>query len=251
MRLTLNALKVSSGELVSFDSQKQAIGIEHIMASGALPPGFPPVRIDGDLYWGGGLYSNTPIETIFDDTPPVDTLCFMVDLWRAEGPEPTNLNEVQTRQKDIIFASRSNRHIEAYRRTHNLRCMLDQCDRDEARCFLFSWFLGGLVSFRYVLKPVLIILFVLTSLAFYFTNQYGALIDKGMMQNVFERDVREATELFSYSLLASFILLGLIPSAIVLKLKIDYGRYPGTVIWKIVIVACSAMLLPSIIARAA
>ena len=126
MRLTVNALKVSSGELVSFDSQKQAIGIEHIMASGALPPGFPPVRIDGDLYWDGGLYSNTPIETIFDDTPPVDTLCFMVDLWRAEGPEPTTLNEVQTRQKDIVFASRSNRHIEAYRRTHNLQCMLQR-----------------------------------------------------------------------------------------------------------------------------
>lgn len=124
MRLTVNALKVTSGELVSFDSQKQVIDVNHILASGALPPGFPPVRIDGELYWDGGLYSNTPIETIFDDTPPVDTLCFMVDLWRAQGPEPTTLEEVQTRQKDVTFASRSSRHVESYRRTHNLQCML-------------------------------------------------------------------------------------------------------------------------------
>ncbi len=100
-----------------------------------------------------------------------------------------------------------------------------------------------LVSFRYVLKPVLIILFLLTSLASYFTNEYGATIDKGMMQNVFETDVREAKELFSYSLLVSFIFLGVIPSAIVLRLKVDYGRYPGTVLRKIVIVACSAILM--------
>lgn len=100
-----------------------------------------------------------------------------------------------------------------------------------------------LVSFRYVLKPVLIILFLLTSLASYFTNQYGATIDKGMMQNVFETDVREAAELFSYSLVVSFIFLGVLPSAIVLRLKIDYGRYPRTLVRKILIIACSAMAL--------
>ncbi|MBC7573577.1 MAG: patatin-like phospholipase family protein [Herminiimonas sp.] len=123
-RLTVNALKVTSGQLVSFDSQKQPIGIEHIMASGALPPGLPPVRIDGELYWDGGLYSNTPLETVLNDQPPTDRLCFMVDLWNAVGPEPTTLDEVQTRQKDVMFASRSARHIENYLRLHRLQTMI-------------------------------------------------------------------------------------------------------------------------------
>jgi NTE family protein len=121
IRLTVNALKVTTGELVSFDSQKQPIEVEHVMASGALPPGFPPVRIDGDLYWDGGLYSNTPLETVLEDTPLTDTLCFMVDLWNAVGPEPTTLDEVLTRQKDVTFASRSARHIENYLRLHRLQ----------------------------------------------------------------------------------------------------------------------------------
>lgn len=120
-RLTVNALKVVSGDLISFDSARQMIGFEHVMASGALPPGFPPVRIDGDLYWDGGLYSNTPLETVLEDKPAVDTICFMVELWSAHGPEPKTLDQVQTRQKDVMFASRSKRHIEAYAQTHTLQ----------------------------------------------------------------------------------------------------------------------------------
>ena len=121
MRLTVNALKVTSGELVSFDSVQQPLGVEHIMASGALPPGFPPVRIDGELYWDGGLYSNTPLDTVLSDTAETDTLCFMVDLWSATGPEPTTLDQVQTRQKDVMFASRSQEHIAQYLQLHSLR----------------------------------------------------------------------------------------------------------------------------------
>ena len=121
IRLTVNALKVTTGELVSFDSAQQPIGLEHIMASGALPPGFPPVRIDGELYWDGGLYSNTPLDTVLDDEPRLNTLCFMVDLWSADGPEPTTLDQVQTRQKDVMFASRSQQHIKEYLKLHNLR----------------------------------------------------------------------------------------------------------------------------------
>ncbi len=121
MRLTVNALKVTSGELASFDSTQRTITADHIRASGALPPGFPPVRVDGDLYWDGGLYSNTPLETVLDDLPHIDTLCFMVDLWSAQGPEPTTLDEVQTRQKDVTFASRSKRHIEDYVNLHKMQ----------------------------------------------------------------------------------------------------------------------------------
>ncbi|HAT33695.1 MAG TPA: patatin [Janthinobacterium sp.] len=121
MRLTVNALKVTSGELASFDSAEGVISSDHIRASGALPPGFPAVRIGGDLYWDGGLYSNTPLETVLDDLPHIDTLVFMVDLWSAEGPEPTTLDEIMTRQKDVTFASRSKRHIEDYVTQHQMQ----------------------------------------------------------------------------------------------------------------------------------
>ncbi len=121
MRLSVNALKVTTGSLTSFDNAHQHLGVEHIMASGALPPGFAPVRIDGDLYWDGGLYSNTPLDTVLDDEPRVNTLCFMVDLWSADGPEPVTLDQVQTRQKDVMFASRSHQVITEYLKLHNLR----------------------------------------------------------------------------------------------------------------------------------
>lgn len=121
MRLTVNAVCVTSGELASFDSSRQRLGIEHVLASSALPPGFPPVRVDGRLYWDGGLYSNTPMEIVLDEEPRHNTLCFMVDLWRAEGPEPQTLEAVRTRHKDVLYASRSRRHIEEFRRMHDLR----------------------------------------------------------------------------------------------------------------------------------
>lgn len=124
MRMTVNAMKVKTGELVRFDNARQVIGVDHIRASGALPPGFPPVRIENELYWDGGLYSNTPLQTVLDDLPHVDTLCFMVDLWSAEGPEPATLDEVLTREKDVTFASRSKRHIEDYLAFHKLQCKI-------------------------------------------------------------------------------------------------------------------------------
>jgi NTE family protein len=121
IRLTVSAIKVTCGRLDNFDNTRQQVTIRHVMASGALPPGFPPVRIDGDLYWDGGLYSNTPLEIVLADEPRVDTICFMVDLWSADGPEPTTLEQVYTRQKDVLYASRSRRHIDAYLRGYRLR----------------------------------------------------------------------------------------------------------------------------------
>ncbi|HEY4071542.1 MAG TPA: patatin-like phospholipase family protein [Herbaspirillum sp.] len=121
IRLTVSAMKVICGSLVNFDSSQRRIGVEHIMASGALPPGFAPVRVDGDLYWDGGMYSNTPLETVLDDEPRRNIICVMVDLWLADGSEPTTLEEVQTRQKDVTFASRSQAHIDSYLHTNKLR----------------------------------------------------------------------------------------------------------------------------------
>jgi NTE family protein len=121
VRMTVSAMRVTCGQLDNFDTAHQPVSIKHVMASGALPPGFPPVRVDGQLYWDGGLYSNTPLEIVLSDEPRVDTICFMVDLWSAEGPEPQTLEQVQTRQKDVLYASRSRRHIDAYLRGHRLR----------------------------------------------------------------------------------------------------------------------------------
>lgn len=120
-RLSIGAVNINTGQLRYFDNRSERLGPEHLMASGALPPGFPAVRVDGDLYWDGGIYSNTPIDVVLEDTPRVDTLCIAVALFPAAGPEPRSLAEVQARHKDIIYGSRSQRHIEAYRQMHNLR----------------------------------------------------------------------------------------------------------------------------------
>jgi NTE family protein len=121
MRLTVNAVNVRTGELAEFDNRRDTLGVEHVRASGSLPPAFPPIRIGNELYWDGGLYSNTPLESVLKELPEGDTLCFMVDLWSAEGPEPVTMDEVQTRQKDVTYASRSQRHIADYQATHDMQ----------------------------------------------------------------------------------------------------------------------------------
>ncbi|MDB5932933.1 MAG: patatin [Massilia sp.] len=121
IRLTVNAIKVTSGELVQFDSEGGDLSADHVRASGSLPPAFAPVRIDGELYWDGGLYSNTPLESVLNELPQGDTLCFMVDLWSAHGEEPVTMDQVSTRQKDVTYASRSKRHIDDYVAFHGMQ----------------------------------------------------------------------------------------------------------------------------------
>jgi NTE family protein len=121
IRLTMGAVHVTSGKLVQFDNARQIIGPQHIMASGALPPGFPAVRIDGELYWDGGVYSNTPLDVVLDDDAHVNTLCFLVDLWNPCGLEPRSISEVLTCYKDILYASRSRSRAESCCDVHNLR----------------------------------------------------------------------------------------------------------------------------------
>ncbi|KTD31553.1 MULTISPECIES: patatin-like phospholipase family protein [Legionella] len=120
-RLTLSAVRVDNGEQVLFDTKNQKIYPEHIMASGALPPGFPAVNIDGVNYWDGGIVNNTPIEVILNDLPRISTLCFMVHLFDPEGDEPTNLDQVLLKQKDISYASNYKRVIKSFCETHDLR----------------------------------------------------------------------------------------------------------------------------------
>jgi NTE family protein len=107
MRLSVGAVNVRTGNFTYFDTADQRLDARHIMASGALPPGFPPVEIDGEWYWDGGLVSNTPLQYVLDQPESDCRLVFQVDLFVAEGPMPMDLAHVAEREKDIRFSSRT------------------------------------------------------------------------------------------------------------------------------------------------
>lgn len=123
VRLTVGAVAVGSGRMRYFDSRDEPEGLDlrHVLASGALPPAFPAVRIGDAAYWDGGLYSNTPIEAVLDDKPRRHSLIFDVNVWHAQAPEPDNVNAVLARQKDIQYASRDESHIARQAQIHHLR----------------------------------------------------------------------------------------------------------------------------------
>jgi NTE family protein len=120
-RLTLGAVNVQSGEMHYFDNRSQTLTAQHVMASGALPPAFPAVAIDGEMYWDGGIYSNTPIEVVLDDKPRRNSLIFSANVWHPTGPEPKTIWQVIGRQKDIQYASRVNSHVQRQQQIHKMR----------------------------------------------------------------------------------------------------------------------------------
>lgn len=124
-RLTVGAAHVRSSTMKYFDSREMPLDVRHVMASGALPPAFPAVRIDGELYWDGGILSNTPTEAIFDDKPRKDSLIFAVHLWNPVGAEPSTIWEVLNRQKDIQYSSRVASHIARQRQLHRMRHIIN------------------------------------------------------------------------------------------------------------------------------
>src|SRR5688500_11843264 len=107
VRVSVGAVNIRCGNLVYFDTAQRRLRAEHFMASGALPPGFPAVEIDGEYYWDGGMVSNTPLSRVLSSEPRRDTLTFQVDLWSAKGRLPYDLTEVASRQKDIQYSSRT------------------------------------------------------------------------------------------------------------------------------------------------
>ena len=107
VRLSVGAVNVRTGNFEYFDSSRQRLDARHIMASGALPPGFAPVEIDGEHYWDGGLVSNTPLQYVLDQPGRKRRVVFQVDLFAARGGLPATLNEVTEREKDIRFSSRT------------------------------------------------------------------------------------------------------------------------------------------------
>jgi len=125
-RLTVGAAQVRTSEMRYFDSGETAITTRHIMESGALPPAFPAVRIDGELYWDGGILSNTPTEAIFEDNPRRNSLIFAVHMWNPMGPEPETIWDVLHRHKDIQYSSRVASHIARLRQVHRLRHVISE-----------------------------------------------------------------------------------------------------------------------------
>jgi NTE family protein len=120
-RLTVGTVNVKSGRMQYWDSARMPLSLTHVLASTALPPAFPAVLIDGEPYWDGGIYSNTPIEAVFDDNPRRNSIVFADQVWHTSGPAPQSLEEVLSRQKDIQFGSRDDSHIARQQQLHRLR----------------------------------------------------------------------------------------------------------------------------------
>lgn len=120
-RLSVGAVDVETANFAYFDSRTMRITPDHIMASGALPPGFPPIEIDGRSYWDGGLVSNTPLQFVMDNLDRDPVCIFQVDVFSATGSLPENLADVTQRQKDIQYSSRTRLTTDRYRQLHDIR----------------------------------------------------------------------------------------------------------------------------------
>lgn len=104
-----------------FTNRDAPLDVEHVMAPAAFPPGFPAVRLEGESYWDGGIYSNTPLEAVLDDRPRRDSVIFSVQLWPSSGPEPESILQVMSRQRDIQYSSRAESHLDRQKQIHRLR----------------------------------------------------------------------------------------------------------------------------------
>jgi NTE family protein len=163
VRLTVGAVNVRTGEMRYFDSRDETLTLDHVVASGALPPAFPAVRIGGDPYWDSGIYSNTPIEAVLDDNPRRDSVIFTVQMWNPEGPDPETLWQVMGRQKDIQYASRSRSHIARQKQIHHLRHVIRELAKrlpDDVRASaqakeLASWGCGTTMHVVRLIAPKL------------------------------------------------------------------------------------------------
>jgi NTE family protein len=120
VRMSIGAVQVLTGNMQYFDTASQTIGPEHVMASGALPPGFPPIEIDGEPYWDGGLVSNTPLEYVLDP-PREDMVIFQIDLFSAKGCMPKTLFDITQREKEIRYSSRTRLNTDIFRELQTIR----------------------------------------------------------------------------------------------------------------------------------
>jgi NTE family protein len=121
VRLSVGAVNVRNGSSVYFDNQRQHLRAEHVMASGSLPPGFPPIEIDNEHYWDGGIVTNSPLWYVLEDSPHINALIVQVDLFNARGELPINLDQVLERAKDIQYSSKTLFNMDRVKELEDLR----------------------------------------------------------------------------------------------------------------------------------
>lgn len=153
-RFSVGAVNVRTGNFIYFDNRVHQITPEHVMASGALPPGFPAVKIDGEFYWDGGVVSNTPLQFLLDQPDHPSALVFQVDLFSARGNLPRDMYDVSERQKDITYSSRTRYTTDVFRRVQELRSTLyeallripEQLRSEEDQCLIDEYHRSGPVN---------------------------------------------------------------------------------------------------------
>ncbi|MBS1191709.1 MAG: patatin [Rhodocyclaceae bacterium] len=128
-RLTLGAVNARTGRMRYFDSRDDHLALDHVMASAALPPAFPAVIIDGEPYWDGGVYSNTPIEVVMDEAKRHDSVIFATQLWQQDAEAPSSIQQVLSRMKDVQYSSRDESHIARQQQIHHLRHVVRELGR--------------------------------------------------------------------------------------------------------------------------
>jgi len=126
IRLSIGAVNVRTGNFAYFDNAQHRIEPRHVMASGALPPAFPAIEIDGEFYWDGGLVSNTPLDWVLSQRCDLDSLVLQVDLWSARGDLPRDLSSVAVRMKEIQYSSRTRAATDQFRRQQVLRAVFNR-----------------------------------------------------------------------------------------------------------------------------
>lgn len=125
-RVSVGAVNIRTGNFVYFDNHATTLRAEHFMASGALPPAFAPIEIDGDYFWDGGIVSNTPLTHVLESRPLKDTLVFQVDVWSARGHVPVNMSEVYDRAKAIQYSSRTRLITDQLQRMQHMRHVMQR-----------------------------------------------------------------------------------------------------------------------------
>ncbi len=125
-RFSVGAVNVLSGNFIYFDNASEEIGPEHVMASGALPPALPMVKIGTDYFWDGGIVSNTPLQHLLVQEDGLNSLVFQVDLFNARGMLPRDMQDVIGRHKDIMYSSRTRYNTDVYRRLQTWKMHLAQ-----------------------------------------------------------------------------------------------------------------------------
>jgi NTE family protein len=126
VRFSVGAVNVLTGNFIYFDNADEEIEPAHVIASGALPPALPMVKIGTDHYWDGGIVSNTPLQHLLDQDDSLNTLVFQVDLFSAHGVLPRDIHDVLARQKDIMYSSRTRHNTDVFRRIHVWKTRLYQ-----------------------------------------------------------------------------------------------------------------------------